>query len=61
MSQCSWQPNALTIFCSDESVPEDIETGDIDSGAEVSEDEPTVITPLRDDAVITCSLHKGAS
>lgn len=39
---------------SDESIPEDL-----DSGAEVSEDEPTMVTPLRDDAVITNSLHKG--
>lgn len=32
---------------------------DSDSGAEVSEDEPTLLSPLRDDAAVTVSLHNG--
>jgi hypothetical protein len=30
-----------------------------DSGAEVPDDDPVVLSPLRDDAAVTVSLHKG--
>lgn len=47
-------PKQLAMYFTDDSVPDDI-----DSGAEASEDEPTMVTPLRDDAVVTNSLHNG--